>query len=330
MSFQIWVCLALFGVLALAAGFAYAALCIFPGLALDGAQRRGVLYLAVMLLTADLFAAKLIALRVTQPFEHLAENMSRVKNKNWSEPIRQMARKDEIGQIVNTLSQIQRNVVEINEDEEFFYQSVSHGLKTPIMVIQNCCTAYVDGIYGGEAIDIIMKESQKLEDGIQKLLYVSSFDHMLGKRSDFQPVALGDLAEDCRCRFLGNENGIQLLSQVPPDCFVMGNAASLQTVIDNLVENGLRYAQSQIRIWVEREGGHLILVVENDGAPIPKQVMDTLFEKFYKGAGGHFGLGLYIAKKIVMFHGGDIWADNYDQGVRFHVLLNEAADQPQT
>lgn len=80
----------------------------------------------------------------------------------------QVARRDEIGTIVNTLSQIQRNVVELNEDEEFFYHSVSHGLKTPIMVIQNCCAAYQDGIYGSEAIDIIMKESLAVEAGIRK------------------------------------------------------------------------------------------------------------------------------------------------------------------
>lgn len=43
------------------------------------------------------------------------------------------------------------------------------------MVIQNCCAAYQDGIYGSEAIDIIMKESLAVEAGIRKLLYVSSF-----------------------------------------------------------------------------------------------------------------------------------------------------------
>ena len=85
----------------------------------------------------------------------------------------------------------------LNEDESFL-SGVSHGLKTPIMVIQNCCAAYQDGIYGSEAIDIIMKESLAVEAGIRKLLYVSSFDHMLGKQSDFRPVELRGLMEECR------------------------------------------------------------------------------------------------------------------------------------
>lgn len=254
--------------------------------------------------------------------ERLAGNLERIKGKNWSEPVLQTARRDEIGTIVNTLSQIQRNVVELNEDEEFFYQSVSHGLKTPIMVIQNCCAAYQDGIYGSEAIDIIMKESLAVEAGIRKLLYVSSFDHMLGKQSDFRPVELRGLMEECRRRFRGNERGIRLEVDVPAGLTVSGNAAALQTVFDNLVENGLRYAASYIRMELtgEEEGGYL-LTVENDGAPIPQPTLNVLFQKFYKGADGNFGLGLYIAKKIVQFHKGDIWASNWADGVRFQLLL---------
>lgn len=61
--------------------------------------------------------------------------------------------------------------------------------------------------------------------------------------------------------------------------------------------------------------------MENDGAPIPQPTLNVLFQKFYKGADGNFGLGLYIAKKIVQFHKGDIWASNWAGGVRFQLLL---------
>ena len=92
--------------------------------------------------------------------------------------------------------------------------------------------------------------------------------------------------------------------------------------IKRRVENGLRYAASYIRMELtgEEEGGYL-LTVENDGAPIPQPTLNVLFQKFYKGADGNFGLGLYIAKKIVQFHKGDIWASNWADGVRFQLLL---------
>ena len=167
-----------------------------------------------------------------------------------------------------------------------------------------------------------MKESLAVEAGIRKLLYVSSFDHMLGKQSDFRPVELRGLMEECRRRFRGNERGIRLEVDVPAGLTVSGNEAALQTVFDNLVENGLRYSASYIRMGLtgEEEGGYL-LTVENDGAPIPQPTLNVLFQKFYKGADGNFGLGLYIAKKIVQFHKGDIWASNWADGVRFQLLL---------
>ena len=128
-----------------------------------------------------------------------------------------------------------------------------------------------------------VKESLAVEAGIRKLLYVSSFDHMLGKQSDFRPVELRGLMEECRRRFRGNERGIRLEVDVPAGLTVSGNEAALQTVFDNLVENGLRYAASYIRMELtgEEEGGYL-LTVENDGAPIPQPTLNVLFQKFYK------------------------------------------------
>lgn len=327
---QVWALLSLFGTAVLAAALLYGLFFILPAAELTGEQWRQVLYLFLMILTANVFVAKIITQRITEPFEKLAENLTRVKNKNWSEKIRQVSRKDEIGRIINSLSQIQRNVAEISEDEAFFYQSVSHGLKTPIMVIQNCCTAYEDGIYGDEAIDIILHESRALERDIRKLLYVNSFEHMLGERSDFRPVDLDGLLEDCRRRFGGNERGIRITVPRDSGLRVPGNADSLRTVFDNLLENALRYAHSYVRITAAREGEGLHLVFENDGPPVDRKVLDRLFQKFCKGSRGNLGLGLFIAKKIVLFHGGEIWADNFAHGVQFHILLGQKGPRPET
>lgn len=323
LSVQLWVFLALFGAAGLGLALAYLLVFVFPGRELTPRQWRGLAYLFLMLLTADIFLARRAALRVTGPLEKLAENMDRIKGKNWADPVLQTTRKDEIGRVVNALAQVQRNVVEINGDEEFFYQSVSHGLKTPIMVIQNCCAAYQDGIYGDEAIDIIMKESQALEAGIKAILYVSSFDHVMDRQSEFQPVSLGALAEECRKRFLGNGKGIRIQVSVPAACVVPGSASALQTVLDNLVENALRYAATYVRLEAREEEGGCLLTVENDGSPIDPAEMNALFEKFHRGRDGNFGLGLYIARKIVHFHGGDIQAANWEGGVRFQVLLKK-------
>lgn len=327
LAYQLFVKLSVYSALVGAAAIAYMAVCVFSAKQLTGEQWAEIVCLFIMVLIANLFISRSITARITEPFEKLAKNMGRIRNKNWKEKIYQVNRKDEVGRIINSLSAIQTNVNEINEDEELFYQSVSHGLKTPIMVIQNCCTAYQDGIYGDEAIEIIMRESIVLEDGIKKLLYVSSFDHMLGKKNEFVAVDLAKLCEQCVKRFEAGTNGAAIELDVPQGIMINGNAEALETLFCNILENAIRYVKTKIRIFLKEDGANYIIVFENDGKPIEQKTMEMLFDKFYKGPKGSFGLGLYIARKIAIFHGGDIWAENVENGVQFHVALKKYAEE---
>lgn len=327
LAYQLFVKLSVYSALVGAAAIAYMAVCVFSAKRLTGEQWAEIVCLFMMVLTVNLFISRSITARITEPFEKLAKNMGRIRNKNWKEKIYQVNRKDEVGRIINSLSAIQTNVNEINEDEELFYQSVSHGLKTPIMVIQNCCTAYQDGIYGDEAIDIIMHESVVLEAGIKKLLYVSSFDHMLGKKNEFVAVDIAKLCEQCVKRFEAGTNGAAIELDVPQGIMINGNAEALETLFCNILENAIRHVKTKIRIFLKEDGANYIIVFENDGKPIEQKTMEMLFDKFYKGPKGSFGLGLYIARKIAIFHGGDIWAENVENGVQFHVALKKYAEE---
>lgn len=120
LALQLFIKLSLGSVLAGAVGLLYMLFYVFPGSTMTAEQWIRCGYLAAMMLIANVFLAKAITARVAEPFEKLAENMGRIKNKNWKEKIYQVNRKDEIGQIINALSAIQTNVMEINEDEELF------------------------------------------------------------------------------------------------------------------------------------------------------------------------------------------------------------------
>lgn len=294
-----------------------------PGIVIKSQAVLPLIVLFLIICILNIFVAKLALENVVDPMERLSLNLDRIKNKNWTEPILQVSRKDEIGKLINTLSVVQRNVTDINEEEEFFYQSVSHGLKTPIMVIRNCCAAYNDGIYTDEAIEIIQKESRSLELAIRKLLYVTSLDHMLGKNSEFVPIDLRELLLECSQRFVSNERHIHVQNDATTEITICGNRESLQTVFDNILENALRYATSFVVIETLKTEKEVLITISNDGDAISEKTLSMLFEKFYRGVYGHFGLGLFIAKKIVTFHGGDIWAENTRQGVRFSVSLKQ-------
>ncbi|MEA4810980.1 MAG: HAMP domain-containing sensor histidine kinase [Anaerolineaceae bacterium] len=298
---------------------------LVPGVKFSAESVVPLIVLFLIVCGMNIFIAKLSLQNVVEPLEKIKTNLDHIKNKNWSEPIYQVSRKDEIGKLINTLSQIQRNVTEINEEEEFFYQSVSHGLKTPIMVIRNCCEAYFDGIYHDEAVEIILKESRTLEIGIKKLLYVTSLEHMLGNRSDFACFDLDRMLSESAQRFMGNDKHVRVDYEPISDVFISGNREAIQTVFDNIFENALRYAKSHIEVKVIPTEKEVLASITNDGNPIPEKTLSMLFEKFFRGSGGHFGLGLYISRKIVSFHQGDIWAENLSDGVRFSITLKRNA-----
>lgn len=285
----------------------------------------GALFLS--LLVIHIFMAKIIAKEISEPFQAVERSLRSIKNKNWDEKIVQIDRQDEVGQIINALSKIQNQVAEINEEEAFFYQSVSHGLKTPIMVIRNYCMAMKEGVYGEEAMDIILKESLSLETGIKKLLYVTTFDHMMGKAKDFQLIDGVHLLKDLKVRFGSINEQVQIQIEADEAVYLWASEPALKTAIENILENSVRYAKSYIKMRLKESETAFELMIENDGRQIPKKTLDALFEKFYKGADGNFGLGLYITKKIIAFHEGEVWAVNFEQGVRFFVLLKKTAER---
>lgn len=326
LRYQFFMKLSLGSCVSCLAWFVYLRLFVYPSVLLSAAEVLQILISYAIICVIQFILTFEVSATIAEPFERIAHGMGKIRNKVWTERIFQVNRKDEVGQIINALSEIQGHVNEINEDEELFYQSVSHGLQTPLMVIQNCCFAYEDGISDGEqAITIIKRESALLEDGIKKLLYVTSFDHVLGKNSQFIRIDLSALLNHCVMRFalrMSLEH-IRFQFEVPADSAVVGDRDALETLFSNIIENAIRYVDSYIGIQCIESDDAYTVQIENDGTPIDRQTMDSLFERFFKGPKGHFGIGLYIAKKICSFHGGEVWAENLQKGVRFCVQLKK-------
>jgi two-component system, OmpR family, sensor histidine kinase KdpD len=91
-------------------------------------------------------------------------------------------------------------------------------------------------------------------------------------------------------------------------------------VLINLLENAAKYAPARtaVDISARRDGDHLVVEIADRGHGIPGELVDRIFEKFYRlpreNAGGGAGLGLAICRGIVEAHGGRIWAENRDGG----------------
>lgn len=100
-------------------------------------------------------------------------------------------------------------------------------------------------------------------------------------------------------------------------------------VFDNVLRNAVSYCypDTPIQIKAKRIGGEIRICFINKGDVIPKQKLQTIFEKFYRldearrSETGGAGLGLAIAKKIVELHDGTIEAESDETETRFIVTL---------
>jgi NtrC-family two-component system sensor histidine kinase KinB len=113
--------------------------------------------------------------------------------------------------------------------------------------------------------------------------------------------------------------GIELITNLPPE--VPPVAADFNKsvwVLTNLVGNAMRYTDpgGTITVRVRQRGKRLFFSVEDTGCGIPKEHQEKIFRKYVQVSGpgrtgvGGVGLGLAIAKDIVMAHGGEIWVDS--------------------
>lgn len=115
---------------------------------------------------------------------------------------------------------------------------------------------------------------------------------------------------------------------------VWGDIERLQDVLNNLVSNALKYSAplTPIIISVHRDNGQVRVSVTNSGPGIPVGDEERVFTRFYRGQGHQqegYGLGLYLARRLVGQHGGRIWVESTPAEVTtFHFTLLRA-DQAQ-
>jgi signal transduction histidine kinase len=142
------------------------------------------------------------------------------------------------------------------------------------------------------------------------------------------PIRLDQLTRDVISRTPGGER-ITLHAEA---VMVYGNNDRLRQLVGNLVQNALRHASERpgaVTVSVRRRPPEALLEVEDDGAGVPPEALERVFDRFYRvdrgrsRAHGGSGLGLAIVRHVAEEHGGRAWAENRadGSGARFSVSL---------
>jgi len=111
------------------------------------------------------------------------------------------------------------------------------------------------------------------------------------------------------------------LSLPQEQAIVTADEELLSCAVMNIVSNCMRYAKTKIEVSLFLREKHAVIRVQDDGPGISEEDLPHLFERFYKGKGGNFGLGLAIAKSAVQSASGKIEARNGETGAIFEIAL---------
>lgn len=267
--------------------------------------------------------AVLLSRYLSKPLVDLEKKVEKLANNQWNEPII-IDRKDEIGKLGSSIEYLRKQLIRQDEAERTFLQHVSHELKTPVMVIQSFSEAIKDGIYPKgnleSSLDVITEESKRLEKKIKDLLYINKLNYISSHNFDKTKFSLDSLIKQVAERFILHRQDIDLKLDLDP-ATVEGDIDQWRVVIENLLDNQIRYAEEKILVSLKKEADKAILRFWNDGPPIEEKIMNNIFDEFNKGYKGEFGLGLAIVYRIILNHNAKIYAKNEEKGVSFYIEI---------
>lgn len=196
------------------------------------------------------------------------------------------------------------------------YQNISHDFKTPITVMKSYIEAMEDGIETKEkTINILKEQLNKLEVKVHSLLYLNKLNYLkeekekLNDSCDVSKVILASVD-----KFSPSRKDIKFSLDIDKkNTIFRGSYEMWEAIIDNILNNFMRYAKTSIKITVKNNK----IILYNDGPNIDKDVLNNIFTPYEKGVRGVFGLGLSIVKKTLGLLNYDINISNVKNGVKF-------------
>lgn len=240
-----------------------------------------------------------------------------------------------------------QNVTELRRLENLrreFVSNVSHELKTPLTAIQAYTETLLDGAindstHNREFLQRIDEQAERLHRLILDLLSLARIESA-EEAFELSPVAVSDVVRACmeEHQAIAVTKGISLGTQPPSKpVMVWAEDEGLRTVLDNLIDNAIKYTPSGGRVIVRWhvEGRRVVLEVEDTGIGIPQQHQSRIFERFFRVDKarsrelGGTGLGLSIVKHWVQVFGGSVEVSSeLGHGSTFTVRVLVASDEP--
>jgi two-component system, OmpR family, sensor histidine kinase CiaH len=226
-----------------------------------------------------------------------------------------------------------RKQFKLQQQQQNFMMAVTHELKTPISVaklnLETLQKYKLDPEKQKKLIRTTLDETARLNFLTNNILATSQLEAG-GNNSSKEELDLSTLLKDCLQDFRNRFPDRKISEEVEADADVKGDALLLQMLINNLLENAIKYSpkESPVTAILKKYRSGIELQIKDEGPGIADNEKKKVFTKFYRIGNEATrktqgtGLGLYLCRKIVQSHNGDISVTNNEpHGSNFVVIF---------
>jgi signal transduction histidine kinase len=199
-----------------------------------------------------------------------------------------------------------------------FVSTVTHELKTPLASIRLISETLAKGRYStpdtiGDYARLLSDESERLRGLVDNLLTFARVNDAQHTYT-FETIDVLDVIEDVLEHADGRlaEQNFEVVVDIPHDLpRVHADRVAFMQVLTNLIDNAIKYSDGRryLAISARATGDNVAVEVADHGIGIPRDELERVFERFFRGHGvrpGGSGLGLTIARRVIEDHGGKI------------------------
>ena len=254
-------------------------------------------------------------LTIHRPLKQMLRSAAAYAEGVYETPI-PVQQEDELGFLANVMNFMAHELDSLEEDQRKFISNISHDFRSPLTSIKGYAEAMADGtIPPGmqeKYLNIIVFESERLEKLTQSLLELNKYS----AGGVYLDLSAFDINEQIRRTILTFEGRCQeksltfdlRLSETP--LTVKADAAKIDQVLHNLIDNAVKFSNSNSAISIETtlRNGKVFVSVKDSGIGIPGSSLNKIWERFYKTDLSRgkdkkgTGLGLAIVREIIHAH----------------------------
>ena len=248
---------------------------------------------------------------------------------------------NKLNQIKNNLEKQKKAALDAEQRKNDLVVYLAHDIKTPLTSVIGYLSLLDEAPdmppeQKAKYVGITLEKAYRLEQLINEFFEITRFNLqtiVLNKEKINLLFMLQQMADEFYPML--TPQGKQMSVNVPDGLTLWGDADKLARVFNNILKNAIAYSyeNSVIDISAQQQDKNIIITFTNQGNPIPREKLETIFEKFFRldtsrstNTGGA-GLGLAIAKEIVNAHGGNIFVQSNIEKTVFTAVIPQKQEK---